>query len=149
MDNKFILVAYVGQGQNWGQNGPQKHSKFGYLKFKPQYHWPDKYNRPTGGAPNPACHIVSSENFFFSRSKLNPSKKKWPPPPKNGRFFVFFWGGGGLRVFVFVYGRGFLQCLYSFPLCPIRDYPLQKKNQSFNKKKGVENHDKCFLSYLQ
>ncbi len=23
VDNKFILVAYVGQGQNWGQKGPQ------------------------------------------------------------------------------------------------------------------------------
>ena len=65
VDNKFILVAYVGQGQNWGQKGPQKHSKFGNLKFKPQYHRPDKCNRPTGRAPDPACPIVSSEKNFF------------------------------------------------------------------------------------
>ncbi len=66
VDNKFILVAYVGQGQNWGQKGPKKHSKFGKLKFKPQYHRPDKCNRPIGRAPDPACPIVSSikKNVF-------------------------------------------------------------------------------------
>ena len=42
VDNKFILVAYVGQGQNWVQKGPQKHSKFENLKFKPQYYRPGK-----------------------------------------------------------------------------------------------------------
>ena len=58
VDNKFILVAYVGQGQNWGQKGPQKHSKFGNLKFKTQYSRPDKCNRPTGRAPDSACPLV-------------------------------------------------------------------------------------------
>ena len=65
MDNKFILVGYVGQGQNWGQKRPQKHSKFGNLKFKPQYHRPDKCNRPIDRAPDPACPIVSSKKQFF------------------------------------------------------------------------------------
>jgi hypothetical protein len=66
------------------------------LKFKPQYHRPDKCNRPIDRAPDPACSRVSPEKKFFSRPKLNPLKKNLSPVPqkKNGRFF-FLDGGSG------------------------------------------------------
>ena len=44
-----------------GSKRTLKCSKFGNLKFKPQYHRPDKCDRPTDRAPDPACPIVSRQ----------------------------------------------------------------------------------------
>jgi hypothetical protein len=52
-----------------GPKRSQKHSKFGNLKFKPQYHRSDKCNRPIDRAPDPAYPIVSlKKNFFLGQS---------------------------------------------------------------------------------
>ena len=76
------------------------------MKFKPQYHRPDKCNRPTDQPPDLACPIVSSKNFF-PRPKLNLSIKKSSPPKKkkknkNGRF----WGGGVSGIFKSTFTNG-------------------------------------------